>query len=262
MAQTLSIFDSGSPIEEILAAIEQDGGAIAKDFLAADVVDELARDMQTHLDAVDWGNTPADDELGEAFFGRQTKRLHGLPSRSSRVTDILIHPIFHAMSDHFLKPRCQKVHFSTGELMALGRGETEQMLHRDADSWLHFPQPRPELLVSVNVALTDFTMDNGATVVVPGSHRWDADRKARPEDLTQAVMPRGSALLYTGNVLHGGGANRTDEIRIGLYCGLLLSWLQPLENHLITNGLETLRELPKAVRELCGFSEEGWEVIP
>ena len=105
-------------------------------------------------------------------------------------------------------------------------------------------------------------MDNGATVVVPGSHRWDADRKARPEELTQAVMPRGSALLYTGNVLHGGGANRTDEIRIGLYCGLLLSWLQPLENHLITNGLETLRELPKAVRELCGFSEEGWEVIP
>ena len=75
-------------------------------------------------------------------------------------------------------------------------------------------------------------------------------------------MNRGSALLYTGNVLHGGGSNQTDEIRIGLYCGLVLSWLQPLENHLVTNGIEALRNLPEEVRTLCGFSEEGWNVIP
>ena len=166
------------------------------------------------------------------------------------------------MGEKFLKPRCRKIHFSTGELMALGRGEKDQILHRDADSWLYYPAPRPDVLVSVNVALTDFTAENGATVVVPGSHRWDPDRKPRPEESTQAIMSRGSALLYSGNVLHGGGANTTDEIRIGLYCGLLLSWLQPLENHLITNGIESLRELPEAVRELCGLSDEGWEVIP
>jgi len=262
MAQTLSTFDATTQIEELVAAVEQDGAAIAKDFLPTDVIDELARDMAPHLEAVDWCNTAPTDKVGDEFFGLRTKRLHGLPGRSSRVADILLHPTFHALSDHFLKPRCRTVHFSTGELMALGRGESDQMLHRDADSWFYYPQPRPEILVSVNVALTDFTADNGATVVVPGSHRWDPDRKAEPEESTQAIMSRGSALLYSGNVLHGGGSNRTDEIRIGLYCGLILSWLRPLENHLITNGIEAVENFPEEIRALCGISEEGWDVIP
>jgi ectoine hydroxylase-related dioxygenase (phytanoyl-CoA dioxygenase family) len=262
MAQQLSTFEARTPAEEIIAAIDQDGGAILNDFLSSDVIDELVKDVTPHLDAVDWCNTDANDPMGETFFGRRTKRLHGLPARSARVADVLVHPILRAMSEHFLKPNCHKVHFSTGELMALGRGETEQVLHRDADSWIHFPKPRPELLVSVNLALTDFTADNGATVVIPGSHRWEPDRKPKPEESTKAIMPRGSALLYTGNILHGGGANETDETRIGLYCGLTLSWLRPLENHLITSGIETLRNLPEEARTLCGFSEEGWDVIP
>ncbi len=262
MGQTLSTFDATTQIEELVAAVDQDGGAIAKDFLPSDVVDELVRDMTPHLEAVEWCNTPPTDKVGDEFFGLKTKRLHGLPARSERVSDILLHPTFHALSDHFLKPRCRSVQFSTGELMALGRGESDQMLHRDADSWLYYPQPRPEVLVSVNVALTDFTAHNGATVVVPGSHRWDPDRQAKPEEATQAIMTRGSALLYSGNVLHGGGSNETDEIRIGLYCGLSLSWLQPLENHFVTSGIEVLRKLPKEVGLLCGLSEEGWNVIP
>jgi hypothetical protein len=262
MAQQLSTFPATTPISEIVATVDQDGGAIVHDFLPPEVVDQLADDMAPHLDAVDWCNTDATEELGDEFFGRRTKRLHGLPGKSARVADILGHPIIHGMSEHFLKPRCHRVHFSTGELMALGKGETEQVLHRDADSWVHFPPPRPEVLVSVNLALTDFTADNGATVVVPGSHRWDPKRKAEPEELAQAIMPKGSALLYTGNVLHGGGANRTDEIRIGLYCGLTLSWLNPLENHLITSGVEALRNLPEPARTLCGFSEIGWDLIP
>ena len=262
MEEKLSTFEAGTPLPLILDAIEKDGGAIAKDFLPKKIVDELVRDMTPHLDAVDWCNTDATDDVGDTFFGLRTKRLHGLPARSARVSDILLHPIFQAMSEHFLKPRCRDVRFSTGELMVLGNGESDQILHRDADSWAYFPSPRPEVLVSVNVALTDFTADNGATVVIPGSHVWDADRKAKPEEATSAIMTRGSALLYSGNVLHGGGSNRTDEIRIGLYCGLLLSWLQPLENHLITNGIDAIRALPEEVRLLCGYSEQGWDVIP
>lgn len=261
MAQQLSSFSNGTAIEEIIAAIEQDGGAIANDFLPSETIDQLVRDMTPHLDAVDWCNTD-DDQLGDEFFGFLTKRLHGLPGKSSRVADILGHPILQGMSEHFLKPLCHRVHFSTGELMALGKGETQQILHRDADSWHHFPKPRPEVLVSVNVALTDFTSENGATVVAPGSHRWDPERKAKPEELAQAIMPRGSALLYTGNVLHGGGSNRTDEIRIGLYCGLILSWLSPLENHLITSGIEAVRNLPEPARTLCGYTDAGWDVLP
>jgi len=262
MAQTLSTFDATTETDQLIAAVAQDGGAIAKNFLAQEIIDELVRDMTPHLEAVDWCNTESTEQVGDEFFGLRTKRLHGLPGRSARVSDILLHPVLHALSDHFLKPLCRTVHFSTGELMALGRGESDQILHRDADSWLYYPQPRPEVLVSVNVALTDFTSTNGATVVVPGSHRWDPSRKAEPEETTQAIMTRGSALLYTGNVLHGGGSNQTDEIRIGLYCGLLLSWLQPLEKHLVTNDIEAIQKLPEKMRILCGYTEEGWDVVP
>jgi ectoine hydroxylase-related dioxygenase (phytanoyl-CoA dioxygenase family) len=132
------------------------------------------------------------------------------------------------------------------------------MLHRDADSWLRLPPPRPEILASANVALTRFTEENGATVVVPGSHRWPRERKAEPAECARACMPRGAALLYSGEVLHGGGRNDTDELRIGLYVGYLASWLRPIENHLITNGLEAVRAAPEPVRKLLDFTAEGW----
>ena len=87
------------------------------------------------------------------------------------------------------------------------------------------------------------------------------ERKPAEEEVVSAVMPRRSALLYSGNVLHGGGANRTDEIRIGLYAGFLLSWLRPIENHLVTNGIETLKTAAPQVQRLLDYSDTGWEVI-
>lgn len=80
MAQQLSSFPVGTPIEEIVATIARDGGAIANDFLSPDTIDELVRDMTPHLEAVDWCNTD-DDQLGDKFFGFRTKRLHGLPRK-------------------------------------------------------------------------------------------------------------------------------------------------------------------------------------
>jgi ectoine hydroxylase-related dioxygenase (phytanoyl-CoA dioxygenase family) len=162
------------------------------------------------------------------------------------------------MAEVQVGPNARDLRLSTGELMALGPGETPQMLHRDADSWLQLPAPRPEILASANVALTPFTEDNGATVVVPGSHRWPRERKAEPEDCVLACMPRGAALLYSGEVLHGGGRNETDALRIGLYVGYLASWLRPIENHLITNGPEVVRAASEPVRRLLDWTADGW----
>ena len=257
----LQDFLRDAPLDEIVAGLERDGGVIVHDFLAPERVDALVRDFEPHLDAEPWCNTP--DQLGEAFFGRRTKRLHGLLARSACFADLVTHPLMLDLCARVLGPRCSGVRVSTGELMALGQGESDQLLHRDADSWIHFPRPRPEILLSCNVALTEFTEENGATVVAPGSHLWDDPaRKPEPEELVKAVMPRGSALVYTGNVLHGGGANATPELRIGLYAGWLLSWLRPLENHLVTNGAEALQAAPAEARELLDVTETGWSVFP
>lgn len=248
-----------APAAEIAAALARDGAVIVRDFLDSRWVDELERDLKPHLDAVDWCNTESGDR--DEFFGHRTKRLHGLLARSPRFGDFITHPLLEALCERILKPRCRDVRLSTGELMALGRGETNQTFHRDADSWMYFPEPRPEILVSVNAALTDFSEENGATRVVPGSHRWPRERRPGEDEVASAVMPRGSALLYSGNVLHGGGANRTEQVRVGLYAGFLLSWLRPIENHLVTNGLECLRAAPARVQRLLDYSDGGWQVI-
>ena len=251
---------AGTPVSDILDAVARDGGTIVEGFLSEEEADALANDFQPHLDAAPWGNTH--EGLPDTFFGLRTKRLHGLLGRSPRVGPLLLHPTLRALRERFLKPHCHGYRFSTGELMALGKGETSQVLHRDADSWLHFERPRPEILVSANIALTAFTEDNGATLVVPGSHRWPPDRKPEVAEAVKAVMKRGSALLYSGDVWHGGGANATDAMRVGLYLGFILSWLRPLENHLITSGEAALRAAPEEAQRLCDFSPAGWDVLP
>jgi hypothetical protein len=248
--------------DKIWEALDRDGAVIVRDFAPPDVAERLASDFAPHIDAAPWCNADAGDQLGESFFGLRTKRFHGLLGLSAAFGEVIVDPLLLAMCDHFLKPRCRDYRVSTSELMVLGRGETDQDLHRDADSWRFFPEPRPEILVSANVALTDFTETNGATVVVAGSHKWPRGRKPTPDERAQAVMPRGSALLYSGNVLHGGGANQTDEIRIGMYVGYVLSWLRPLENHLITNGEAAIQAAPDRAQLLLDYTETGWSVFP
>ena len=103
-------------------------------------------------------------------------------------------------------------------------------------------------------ALTDFTVANGATRVVPGSHKWSPDREARPEEITRAQMSAGSALLYLGSTLHGGGANTTAaESRRGMFLGYAVGWLRTEENLFLTVPIEKVRKMPLRVQELLGY---------
>ncbi|MDJ0787998.1 MAG: phytanoyl-CoA dioxygenase family protein [Myxococcota bacterium] len=245
----------------LAASLERDGGAIVQRFLEPEVVSALAEDYDRELAAVDWCNTKGG--LTDTFFGARTKRLHGLLGKSPHFAEAVAHPLLAALCEHFLRPLAHDFRVSTGELMAIGPGESRQALHRDADSWFHYPPPRPEILVSANLALTDFRTENGATVLVPGSQAWEPGRKPTDDDaLDHAEMERGDALVYTGNVFHGGGRNETEETRIGLYWGYIPSWLRPLENHVVTNGLPAIEKAPKRVQELLDYKPEGWDAFP
>lgn len=258
----LSRHAAGTPAEQILDALARDGGVIVEGFADPSTLEVLDADYRRALDAVEWGHTGAGGGRN-SFSGLRTKRLHGLLERSKAFADVISSELGAAMCARFLAPNAREYRISTGELMAIGPGEKRQVLHRDDDSWDRFPSPRPEILVSVNLALSDFREENGATVVVPRSHAWPRERRPGPDDgVGFAVMPRGAALLYSGSVWHGGGANRSDETRIGLYWGYLLSWLKPLEDHLVTNGLAALEAAPAEARRLLGYDPVGWRVQP
>ncbi len=138
--------------------------------------------------------------------------------------------------------------------MCIGPGETPQFLHRDELNWPEATRT-DEITVTAIFALTDFTEENGATVVAPGSNHWPgAMPEVNPDQTCQAIMKAGDALLYNGKVIHGGGANVSrNERRVGLHAGYLLGWLRSEENHQLTTSLETARKLPEHVQRMLGF---------
>ncbi len=115
-----------------------------------------------------------------------------------------------------------------------------------------------ELDIQALIALTDFTVENGATQVVPGSHLWEPGRETQPHEITHAAMKAGSAVYYLGSTLHGGGANTTeDESRRGVFYGYVVGWLRTGENMFLNLPLEKVREMPTRVQELLGYKSLG-----
>ena len=102
-------------------------------------------------------------------------------------------------------------------------------------------------------AVTDFTEENGATRIVPGSHRWTDDRTPEFAEIVQADMPAGSVLIYNGSLLHGGGP--TIQIGIGVvwHYITLLGWLRQEENQYLAISMEEARAFPEKVQRLMGY---------
>ncbi|MEM8768953.1 MAG: phytanoyl-CoA dioxygenase family protein [Pseudomonadota bacterium] len=252
-------------VDDILAAVDADGACIALKVLPHDLCDALMADFNVHLDASEWGA----DDLGyrDKFFGEQTKRLHGLFSKSPHMVNVLTHPLFLTLAERLLVDSGLGKDFrlSNAELMVLNEAQDVQEFHTDAASW-HRAQGMEkaggnEILISANCALTEFTATNGATRVVPGSHRWEPERTPEAHEVCLAVMPKGSALIYSGNAVHSGGANREATARAGLYLGYAVSWLRPLENQLITNKPADILALPEEAQRLLDVSPGGFTVF-
>ena len=108
--------------------------------------------------------------------------------------------------------------------------------------------------VNISVILDDFTNENGATQVVPGSTKWPDDQEIKPEQITQAEMKAGSVLIYSGSVFHGGGANNSDGDRIGINITYALGWLRQEENQYLTCPPELAKDLSRSLQELAGYA--------
>ena len=107
-------------------------------------------------------------------------------------------------------------------------------------------------------ALTDFTADNGATRVVPGSHLWDWNQRAEPEQIVQAEMQAGSVLLYTGSVLHSGGQNNSQQSRLGLNITYCLGWLRQEENQYLSCPPHIAKTLDPELQDLLGYTQGNY----
>ena len=254
MAPTLERVNTSIESAELCALLERDGAVIVEDILSPSQLEKLNAELDLHMQGLSPGLRHPSHEKMVEFYGGRTIRYDGLPGKSETFLEIMLLPQLIETADHFLLPKCEDYLFNTGQLIQIGPGETDQFLHRDEDAWRELPDPKPSLEIEAMFALTDFTVENGATRVVPGSHKWPVDREARPDEITRAEMSAGSALLYLGSSIHGGGANTTaTESRRGVFLGYVVGWLRTEENMFLTVPIEKVREMPTRVQELLGY---------
>jgi hypothetical protein len=250
--------------DAVHATIERDGAAILDGLLSAEVVVRVNDEVGAILDATD-PDVELFNPIMQAFHGPCTKQLTGACAISPTfATAVMCHPLLLALCDSVLLPSCARYQLNLGHLLQRGPGADEQLLHRDEAVWSDVPKPPPELQLATVIAFVDFTRDNGCTRVVPGSHRWP-DRNLSPaeqfiqpaptpEQIAYAEMPAGSAVVYTGGTIHGGGSNTTAVSRRGAHLSYCLGWLRTEENNYLAVPPAIAAKLPRQAQELLGYS--------
>ena len=253
----LQVLERDAPLADVMAAYDADGGVIVRDLLSDDARRAIVDDLSAGLEDTSPGSKSGMD-LWETFHGRNTVRFCGLAARSRAFVDhALLNPVFTAVTDELLLANGADYWLNTGQVMAIGPGEPAQYLHRDENNWPEAVAADREITVSCLFALSDFTRENGATVVVAGSQRRPPGlvrgAEASPDEIAYAEMPAGSGLIYSGKVIHGAGANTTGDWRYGMHVSFVVGWLRPEEASPLAVDRDRAASLPERARELLGW---------
>ncbi|WP_194791497.1 phytanoyl-CoA dioxygenase family protein [Pseudomonas sp. UFMG81] len=267
----LSTVGSDASVEQVVEIIRRDGGVIISDFVSPATLKALTEELDTYLKATPCGVDPY-------FAGTQTRRVARIIGRSGTAVEVALSPLFIDTARQILQTPTHvwvgsdrievtpDIQLSITQAIQIGPGQGLQPLHRDdaTSLWRH-PQYGREARLQMMLAISDFTDENGATRVIPGSHLWDDERMPTQEETVAAQMKAGSALLWMGSVYHGGGANRSDAPRTGLTMAYDLAFLRLEENHFLSIPVERVRQLPAEMQRLLGWSASstllGWVEI-
>jgi ectoine hydroxylase-related dioxygenase (phytanoyl-CoA dioxygenase family) len=220
---------------------------IISELAPVETVDQIRSELEPYQKATKEGNSD--------FLGHHTRRTGALIARSPTARTLMTHPSVLGALDLILGDHASTYQIDLTQLIDIGPGEPGQLIHRDQWSFDRFPFPPGfEAEIGTMWAITDFTEEMGATRVIVGSHKWTEDRDDLDYSLTTgAVMAKGSVLLYTGSIYHGGGANQSDVHRIGMNVGYSLGWLRQEENQYLVCPPEVARTLPEGLLRLMGY---------
>ena len=247
-------FDAGGSWDAVDAAVLDDGAAIVRGVISPELVAELNADIDDLLTERPGIGLPATGSgLYDSFLGHRTVRLHCLAARFPSAVHLLDDDAIYGWAERLLAPVCASPLLNTGELIEIGPGEPAQFPHRDTDLWLPLPIGGDPYMVNAIVALTPFTADNGATHVTLGSHRWERTRPLGGDETLQAELEPGDAVLFRGDILHGGGANSTDAPRRGISLSYCAGWLRTVENHQLNVPPAIAAGLPERVQALLAY---------
>lgn len=238
-------------VQDIVSANDEDGAVIVEGWLSPSLLEMFNAELEPWLESHQGTNSGS--EASDSFLGLKTRRLQSLVTKTPSFIDILTDDRLNGFAQEVLGPVAPSIILNNGELIDIGPGEAAQPLHRDDDAW-NFTNTNNPLMVNTIAALADITPAMGATLVVPGSHQWAADRSPTPEEIVSCELAAGSALFFRGDTLHAGGTNATQQRRRALSTGLCCGWLRPVENSYTNVPVATAKKLPPLARALLGYA--------
>jgi ectoine hydroxylase-related dioxygenase (phytanoyl-CoA dioxygenase family) len=241
--------------ERVVDDLREHGAVIVEGVLGPDLLARFNAELDPILEQVRPDRSYLNPAIG-FFYGDRVRQITGVAARSRIFAEeILCHPFYAGICDAVLGPSCARYQLNVAQVMDRGPGAEQQFLHRDEDVWVHLPRPHAEVQVASVIALVDFSAELGATVVAPGSHRWERERQPEPEELACAEMPAGSAVVYLGSTIHAGGRNATaDRWRRGMHMSFVVGWLRTEDNNYLSTPPDVARTLPRRSQELLGYA--------
>ena len=261
LVQRLSPLLPDQDVTGLLEAFDTQGFCVIPELLDAS---QLQRQREALVPWIDQG------PMGRNVFeGTRTHRIYAMLAKDPVFAELVAHPVSLAWAEHYLGQSCL---LSACLAIHLQPGESAQPWHTD-DGHTSLTPPHDLLGVSTFWALDDTTLENGATEVLPGSHRWSAtefpgvlrdqdfatgeDAAGVPgahPDAVQVTMSAGSLMIARGDLWHRGGANRSAIARCLVTPQYCAGWLRPLESMLLSVPPEHAAAFPERVRELLGYS--------
>ena len=243
-AQELVI--EGLNITACVTEIQDQGFTVIPEFLPPGEVERIRHAFDTEV--------PITEMRAIGTDTGKTWRAHNLLAKTRAVDHLFLDARLRAIVEGVIGKRTQ-INITT--LFNTLPGETRQLLHQDDGLW-PIPRPRPALLCNALIAFDDFDLENGATHIVPYSHKWHDRRVDQAVETLQVTMKSGTMLMWEGALWHGGGANSSDSReRLGLFMSHQVSYLRPQEIQLLSVPPEVVREMPKALQRQLGYHRFG-----
>jgi ectoine hydroxylase-related dioxygenase (phytanoyl-CoA dioxygenase family) len=231
--------------DEVHDVLQRDAAVVVDELADAATMARIGDEMAPHIEATPYGS--------DGFSGRTTKRTGALIARSPSSHAVVQHPLVLDVTGRLLH-RAKSYQLHLTQTIAIGPGSRGQSIHRDQWAFDFFPFPTDhDVQCNTMWAITDFTEENGATRIMPGSQDLPDSFDHTIEETVPAEMSTGSCLFYTGKVYHGGGANGSAHTRVGLNLTYVVGWLRQEENQYLSVPQDVAATLPDELLRLMGY---------
>jgi ectoine hydroxylase-related dioxygenase (phytanoyl-CoA dioxygenase family) len=232
-------------MEKALTDFERDGYVVLENVIDDNLSGELKEALlKTEHDQ---NITGRDTD----FEGRKTIRIYNLLAHGKAFWKVPIHEAVLPFAESVLDAELQLSSISS---ITLCPGQEAQPLHAD-DQLIPVAKPHQPFTLNCVWAISDFTEENGATRLIPGSHKAgdmpDYDVKM---DSVPGEMSAGSVIFWHGSLWHGGGTNRTEERRYSIANYYCHGFIRQQENQQLGIPADITTNFPRRLQELCGYS--------